>query len=418
MGFSIKNSSWTKGKGIFVKNGTWQSVKKGFVKTGGSWTQFYPTNMTTGVDPVLTTSYSGYNPLPLLSGSIHQIINATSVYYRYQISSDQVTWIDLSSDVAITNPTTTSATTSTSTTYQVLPTDFTQGTMYVWMIVTAYDVNNNSATFPSNVVTMTSPPVGSGIPTLTVSAPNLIAGVGTSSFTAGPTSTTYDFRYSATSATGPFTSVQSSTSTTYTPGSNLGWYQLNVTATNSIGTSTTPIQSAILHYTGNSDPGTISGTPAVGNVLTVVGTVSPTGLTPSYQWQRSTSGTSGFTNITGQTSSTYTVSADDQNLYLVCLVSWTGNSMPTPSVGPVPSAAVITASAVTYNIYGFTATWSITNAPSTGVYYGIAWANGSNSDGGTAQPVTSPYSHTPTVYSAGTITIIISAYSSATTGYG
>lgn len=89
----------------------------------------------------------------------------------------------------------------------------------------------------------------------------------------------------------------------------------------------------------------ISGTAQVGNVLTAsTGTWTDSPTSYAYQWQSSANGTSGWSNISGATSNTYTPVSGDVGLYLRVGVTAT-NAIGTGAVAysaatsPVASAA-------------------------------------------------------------------------------
>jgi|GEM_PF-1359999 len=70
--------------------------------------------------------------------------------------------------------------------------------------------------------------------------------------------------------------------------------------------------------------GPVIGTSAVGETLTA-GSISPSGATVSYQWQRSTSSTGTFENISGATSSTYVIQSADLGYYFRVVATGTGS---------------------------------------------------------------------------------------------
>jgi hypothetical protein len=61
--------------------------------------------------------------------------------------------------------------------------------------------------------------------------------------------------------------------------------------------------------------GPITGTLQVGSTLTA-GVVTPSGATVSYQWYRSSSATTGYSQIAGATGSSYTLTTADAGKYL------------------------------------------------------------------------------------------------------
>lgn len=80
--------------------------------------------------------------------------------------------------------------------------------------------------------------------------------------------------------------------------------------------------------------GTIIGTPQVGSTLTA-GTLTPTGATANYQWKSSSSANGTYNDITGATSSTYTLVAGDLGKYIRVYASGTGNYTGTVNSDPI-----------------------------------------------------------------------------------
>ncbi len=177
-----------------------------------------------------------------------------------------------------------------------------------------------------------------------------------------------------------------------------------------------PISPPIPMNPNSGSVGSISGTLAVGNTLSIIGMIPPSsGGTPTYQWQNSSDPASGFSNISGAASSTYTISSSDQNLYIRCFITWGTIYAATGSVGQIPSSIAFTTSptAVANGLYGFTVSWATSTIP-TGAYYSVSWSN-SNGDYGTQSPSTSPYSHSPgsNYQSYGLYKIFVSVYNSS-----
>lgn len=181
-----------------------------------------------------------------------------------------------------------------------------------------------------------------------------------------------------------------------------------------------PISPPLPNNTVSGSTGSIIGNLLSGSLLSLTGIINPTGYSSptNYQWQNSSSPASGFQNISGATSSTYTLQNSDQALYIRCTVIWgsgpTAVLASTGSVGTVASSVVITAASTQNGAYGFTTTWSATGS---GIdHYSVSWTN-TNGDSGTTSPATSPYTHTPisNYQSWGVYTITVSSYSSAGT---
>ena len=84
----------------------------------------------------------------------------------------------------------------------------------------------------------------------------------------------------------------------------------------------------------------ITGTLRVGRELKA-GTVTPAGATVSYQWQRAAAATGTYSDITGATAATYTLTADDTGKYI--RVSATGTGYYVGTVNATTGEAVVSA---------------------------------------------------------------------------
>lgn len=127
---------------------------------------------------------------------------------------------------------------------------------------------------------------------------------------------------------------------------------------------------------------TVSGTLKVGSVLTsTTGTWTNTPTGYAYQWQRSDNGTSGWTNISGATASTYTLAAGDDLKYIRSTVvasnaAGSGTAANSAATGQITyntptNSAVPTISGTTtvgQTLTSTTGTWS--NSPTS---YGYQW---------------------------------------------
>ncbi len=112
----------------------------------------------------------------------------------------------------------------------------------------------------------------------------------------------------------------------YTVNNSLNPPAYSITVTNANGTSivggksaivlpTTPI-TAIGSTTGN--------TTAIGSIMTA-GALTPSSATASYQWQSATTAGGTYTNISGATNSTYTLTISDVGKYLKVIATGTGS---------------------------------------------------------------------------------------------
>lgn len=95
---------------------------------------------------------------------------------------------------------------------------------------------------------------------------------------------------------------------------------------------------------GGSNLPSVSGTTTVGETLTVSnGTWNDGGATAtySYQWQTSVDGSSGWSDLTGETSSTYTLLASDSNQFLRSVVTATNIAGTSTPVATAATTAVL-----------------------------------------------------------------------------
>ena len=149
-------------------------------------------------------------------------------------------------------------------------------------------------------------------PTITASGASAICSGGnanlTSSTSGGTGTCTYQWQISSTSATSGFASISGATSSTLNTGSLTGtrWYRV---LRNCNGSGCADPTSNAIQITVVADPSITSsggGTICVGGNRTLTSSTSGGTGTCTYQWQiSSTSTTSGFSNISGATSSTY-----------------------------------------------------------------------------------------------------------------
>jgi hypothetical protein len=129
---------------------------------------------------------------------------------------------------------------------------------------------------------------------------------------------------------GTYENIEGATSGTYIIASGDYAYYIKVTATG-IHPYTGEVTSTATEQIGKGQITGISpiiGTTASGQTLTA-GTVSPSGATVSYQWQRSDGAS--FVDIDGATSNTYTLSGADVQKYIKIVVTGTGSYTGTAS---------------------------------------------------------------------------------------
>ncbi|HEX4010693.1 MAG TPA: hypothetical protein VHX62_11815 [Solirubrobacteraceae bacterium] len=166
-----------------------------------------------------------------------------------------------------------------------------------------------------------------------------------------PTPTTYAYQWQrSTDGGSTWSSIAGATTSTYTVAtSDLGDdLEVVVTATNSFGS--TAAGSAPAGPVGSGAPvqtatPTISGHADQGQVLSAISTWNPAGTAYAYQWQTSSDGGTTWTNLSGATTSTYTVSNTDlgHELRVTVTASNTYGSASSTSaaIGPVAANAPI-----------------------------------------------------------------------------
>jgi len=156
---------------------------------------------------------------------------------------------------------------------------------------------------------------------------------------------------------GTYENIEGATSGTYIIASGDYAYYIKVTATG-IHPYTGEVTSTATEQIGKGQITGISpiiGTTASGQTLTA-GTVSPSGATVSYQWQRSDGAS--FVNIDGATSNTYTLSGADVQKYIKIVVTGTGSYTGT--------ASAVTTDPVTTSTTPITAIDTIAGIPKVG----------------------------------------------------
>jgi hypothetical protein len=122
--------------------------------------------------------------------------------------------------------------------------------------------------------------------------------------------------------------------------------------------------------------GTPTGTQKVGSTLTA-GALTPASATVSYQWQRADSLDGLYTDISGATSSNYTLTVDDYTHFFRVRATGTGDyagSVLSDAVGPIAPGPITIAAipGVGYPLFGETAATTVTE---TAQYTGsIAWS--------------------------------------------
>jgi hypothetical protein len=185
------------------------------------------------------------------------------------------------------------------------------------------DTYNTALTATVNTkVAAPTPPVAAVTITGGSSAAVGVALSADTSGTTGPGTITYSFQWQrASTATGTYSNISGATSSGYTPTSSdyLRFLKVRVTATNAGGSSTaTSAATSAVTATPPTAVVTITGTRIVGFVLTAdtTGTTGTATISYSYQWSRGATATGSFTNISGATKKTYSLSSTDRGKFL------------------------------------------------------------------------------------------------------
>ncbi|OXA76432.1 hypothetical protein B0A65_18820 [Flavobacterium frigidimaris] len=218
-----------------------------------------------------------------------------------------------------------------------------------------WTISNGSCTPYSDEVQITKP---SDLLTSPLTSDTTICEGGTLTLNTTPSGSltpySYQWQTSANGISGWF-DISGQTASTYTTDSALttGEYYYRVNVSNSC----TQITSTVAKLTIIADP--VVTTQPIGNTIcsgethtmTVAATTTNTAAgTINYQWQSSTDGTSGWTNVSGgsgATTATYTTAALTSNLYFRARVSQTGSACETFSDPALVTVTTITAQPTT-----------------------------------------------------------------------
>ena len=221
-----------------------------------------------------------------------------------------------------------------------------QYTLLFQSVSLGYSVRSNTITIAGVVV----PPVA----VVSISAPQLYVGSTLVADTTGSTGSpnpTFTYQWArADSATGTFANISGATASTYVAVEADYQKYLNVTVVaTSDGSSDTETATSVgpISTLAPSAVVSITGDPVVGYVLSA--DTSATTGTPSpsftYQWSRSESETTGFSDLMGETNATYTlVSGDADRYFRVTVVA--SNFVPETSTATSASSAKIAATPI------------------------------------------------------------------------
>jgi len=231
--------------------------------------------------------------------------------------------------------------------------------------------------------TLSPPPVNTTPPAISGTAQqgaSVITTLGT--WSGAITTETFQWQRSADNGT-TWTNIAGATGMSYTPVSaDIGdTLRANVTVGNQAGSataSTTALGPVTSGAPANTVPPAIAGQPKQGQVLTVSSTWNPS-ATLTYQWQRSTNGTT-WSAISGATGISYTAQTTDEGATLRTVVSASNSfgqaSATSPAVGPVTADPPVNTVAPvmsgttqrTYTLTSTQGTWT-----GTGNVYSYQW---------------------------------------------
>ena len=218
--------------------------------------------------------------------------------------------------------------------------------MYIQATVVGTNAAGSDTATAMTSSTVTGAPLNAAVMITGLQAKNYPLTADTTATTGFPVPTfTYQWSASSSETTG-YVDIAGADTATYTVDPlYVGKYlRVTVVATNVVETDTAvsmPTFPIVDTPTAPSAVVAITGVPTIGSVLTAdtTGTVGTQLLTPVFVWQRSSSSTGPFVDISGATASTYTVSDDDFASYL--RVKFTAqNAIDSSTVESSPTAVV------------------------------------------------------------------------------
>jgi uncharacterized repeat protein (TIGR01451 family) len=267
------------------------------------------------------------------------------------------------------------------------------------VVVTGSNASGNASATSAQTAVVASPPLNTVAPTISGTAQQgqtLTANVGTWAGTPTPTYT-YQWRRCDTSGNNCLDIAGETGSTYLSAGADVGMtLRVVVTGTNSAGSASatsaaTSTVTAAPAAPSNTVAPTISGTTTVGQVLTATGgtwngTPAPT---LAYQWRRCDASGGNCIDITGATTSTYTlVSADAGSTIRILVTATNGSGSANASSVQTAVVAASPANTVTPSITGTTmvgqvltansGTWTGTPTPTLTYQWQRCDANGAN----------------------------------------
>ena len=252
-------------------------------------------------------------------------VGTNTIAYRWQYSSDNKTWTDSNSTGAKSN---------------AITTDTTWLNKYARCIIT---VSGNAYYNVNGATSAAYGPIGKAshsAPSVSISGSKVYGAILTANVSGQPngtTGTTYQWQR-ANSASGSYSNIANATGKTYVAAAgDMGKY-LRVLV-NTANTYYNVSQGVSAGYgpigkASHSAPSvSVSGDKSVGSTLTANVSGQPTGTTSTtYQWQRASSASGSYSNISGATGKTYKTVSADANKYVRVLVN-TANTYYTVSQG-------------------------------------------------------------------------------------
>ncbi len=367
---SLDNSTWTS-TGVTASSYTLQAGDYGYyIKVVATGTGGYTGSVSSSPLQVSATSITGTVTItgaPAAGNTLSSVANltpsgATVTYQWMRSTSPSGAYTDISG--------------ATSSTYIVQAAD--EG-YYIKLRVTGY--NGYTGTITSDYVG----PVATSLISIGPISGSPQYG---STLTAGavtPSGATVTYQWQrALDPAGPYSDIASATSNTYTlTNADVGYYiVVRATGSGNYGGTVTSAYIGPVTYpiTSIAAP---TGTPQYTNTLTA-GAVAPYSATVTYQWQSGASSSGPFTDISGATSSTYTLTANDIGKYIVVKATGTGNysgTVTSPSVGPVAKRSLDSLGAISGNAAwasGSTNTLTAGSVAPSGATVTYQWYNSTN----------------------------------------
>lgn len=243
-------------------------------------------------------------------------VGTNTIAYRWQYSSDNKTWTDSNSTGAKSN---------------AITTDTTWINKYARCIVT---VSGNAYYNVNGATSAAYGPIGKAshsAPSVSISGSKVYGAILTANVSgqpSGTTGTTYQWQR-ADSASGSYSNIANATGKTYVAAAgDMGKYlRVLVNTANTyynVSQGVSAGYGAIGKASHSAPSVSVSGDKSVGSTLTANVSGQPSGTTSTtYQWQRASSASGSYSNISGATGKTYKAVDADANKYVRVLVNTT-----------------------------------------------------------------------------------------------